>query len=60
MALWFECEMSPQTHALDTWSPEGGTLLKVLKPLEDGALLEEIGYMEFVLRVHTAWLSALM
>lgn len=58
--LWFECEMSPQTHALDTWSPEGGTVSKVLKPLEDGALLEEIGSTEFVLRVRTARLSALV
>lgn len=60
MELWFECEMSPQTHALDTWSPEGGAVSKVLKPLEDGVLLEEIGCTEFVLRVHTAQLSALM
>lgn len=58
MELWFECEMSPQTHALDT--PEGGVVSKVLKPLEDGVLLEEIVCTEFVLGVHTAQLSALM
>lgn len=60
MELWFEGEMSPQTQALDTWSPEGGAVSKVLKPLEDGVLLEEIGCTEFVLGVHTAPLSALM
>lgn len=43
MVLWLESEVSPQGHALDTWSPEGRAVLKALEPLEHGDQLEEVG-----------------